>query len=125
MSYNLFLDDVRMPGTAFNYMKDPRYNKLDWMIVRNYREFVLAIEKHGIPKLVSYDHDLADIHYDPSTWRESFKYEEETGLDCARYLIEQLHGEKHPDYLVHSWNPVGKKNIEQTIQDYIKYGHRK
>lgn len=123
MSYNLFLDDVRMPGTAFNYMKDPRYNNLDWVIVRNYAEFVAAIKKRGIPQLVSYDHDLADIHYDPSTWRESFKYDEETGLDCARYLIEQLQGAKHPDYLVHSWNPVGKKNIEQTIQDYIKHGN--
>ena len=121
--YNLFLDDVRMPGTAFNYMHDPRYNLLDWVIVRNYKEFVETVDKLGIPDLVSYDHDLADVHYDPSTWTESFKYDEETGLDCCKYLISKLDGSPHPKYLVHSWNPVGADNILKTIYDYTKtYG---
>jgi hypothetical protein len=116
MSYNLFLDDIRVPGTAFNYMKDPRYNNLEWVIVRNFREFVAVIEKRGIPELVSYDHDLADIHY--SMGVESFSYHEETGLECAKYLISQLQGNKHPTYIIHSANPVGAKRILNAIKDY-------
>ena len=118
VKYNLFLDDIRHPETAFNYMHDPRYLKLEWKIVRNFDEFKCAIDTYGIPELISYDHDLAEIHYDPSTWTETFVYDEKTGLDCAKYLIEKLKGSKHPDWIVHSWNPVGKQNIINLIQDY-------
>lgn len=118
--YNLFLDDIRYPETAFNYMKDLRYLQSEWIIVRNYDEFKCVIDNRGIPEIVSYDHDLAEEHYEPSTWSDdTVEYREKTGLDCAKYLIEVLDGEHHPDWIVHSWNPVGKKNIENLIQDYV------
>lgn len=121
-NYNLFLDDFRYPQIAFAYMRDPRFYKLEWKIVRSYNEFVAAIEKYGIPQTVSYDHDLAEEHYDSTTWEsESTEYKEKTGLDCTRYLIDKLEGGKHPDYIIHSMNPVGAERIKNTIQDYEKY----
>ena len=61
MSYNLFLDDIRSLKDTYNYMKDPRYNTLDWVIVRNFEQFKNTIDNKGIPNLVSYDHDLQDV----------------------------------------------------------------
>ena len=121
VGYNLFLDDIRTVENAFAYMRDPRYLKLNWITVRNYDQFVHIINTMGIPALVSYDHDLADEHYEPETWNPEgeAQYKEKTGLDCAKYLISKLvDGQEHPAFLVHSWNPVGADNILKTIHDY-------
>lgn len=127
----LFLDDVRMPSEAGNYMNPvsvrPIYRQREWTIVRNYKQFVAALNKvvkEGLElKIVSFDHDLAEVHYDPSTWREGFKYEEETGYDCAKYMIEfcKMHNVDMPWVLVHSMNPVGKQNIQRLFDDYEKH----
>jgi hypothetical protein len=127
---NLFLDDIRMPEEVGNYFYpvDDRvlYRKLDWKIVRNYKEFCEFIKQNGIPDLVSFDHDLADIHYDPSTWTESFKYEEETGLDCAKWLANYCldKNEHFPEYKVHSMNPIGRENIISFLTNFKKHGHQ-
>lgn len=125
-NYNLFLDDVRMPYDAGNYMYPveirPLYRLEEWVIVRNYNEFVNYINENGLPSLVSFDHDLAEIHYDPSTWRESFVYEEETGYDCAKWLVEYCmnNNEKLPNYLCHSMNPHGRENILNYLRNFEK-----
>ncbi len=63
MSYNLFLDDFRMPADVVLYMpKCAYYTDREWVIVRSYDEFVKTIEEMGIPQAVSFDHDLADEH---------------------------------------------------------------
>ena len=120
--YRIFLDDIRTPENAWNYMKNPIYLKLDWEIVRNFKEFVQIIEDRGIPAMVSYDHDLADIHYKPDflkgKYTEFFEYHEETGEDCAKHLIKKLEGAEHPDWWVHSANPVGAERIRNVIKDY-------
>ena len=75
--YNLFLDDIRdpknmIPGMEVLYKDgmlihrnnpDNFYYKHDWVVVRSYNEFVDYITKNGLPKLVSFDHDLAPEHY--------------------------------------------------------------
>jgi len=58
MNYNLFLDDVRGPEDAFNYMHLPVFNLADWIIVRNYYAFITLIEKKGMPEIIAFDHDL-------------------------------------------------------------------
>ena len=45
---------------------------------------------------------------------------EKTGLECVKYLCDILNGKPHPQYIVHSQNPVGKQRIEQYIQSYEK-----
>jgi hypothetical protein len=110
-NYNLFLDDNRIPThvTWVDIPKDQHYS-----VVRNYQEFVDIITLRGLPKFVCYDHDLNDIPYD--------SYTEKTGYDAAKWLVDYCmkKGVKHPPYVVHSMNPVGKRNIESYIESYNK-----
>ena len=105
----LYLDDIRTPDGSFH-------------LVRNYEEFVEWIEKNGLPDLVSFDHDLAEIHYDPSTWTEGFEYSEKTGYSAATWLVEHCMYNKleMPYCQVHSQNPVGSENIRVLINNYYK-----
>lgn len=127
MAYNLFLDDVRQPGSVGNYINPVSlgeiYRKTKWVIVRNYSEFIHYINENGLPELISFDHDLAAIHYDPSTWVESFEYDEETGLDCAKWLCEYClkENKRLPKFMVHSQNPVGKQNIKNYLENFKKH----
>ena len=101
----LYLDDVRdLPDESF-------------LLARSYEQAVLFVKENGIPPFISFDHDLASIHYDPSTWTEGFEYSEKTGLDCAKYLIDYCRdrGLKLPEVKVHSMNPVGRENIKTDI----------
>lgn len=115
----LFLDDIRDPQhcTGYMYRRIGNLVKLyneHWEVVRNYEQFVSFINEHAHKIThISYDHDLADAHYDPSTWTESFVYKEKTGLDCAKYM-KWFYDEnkiKYPVMFVHSMNPVGGQNI--------------
>ncbi len=115
----VFLDDVRHPQEAAMYMHqrigpaNPIYLQ-EWEIVRDYEEFkrVITIYMKDITH-VSFDHDLAEIHYDPATWTESFVYKEETGYDCAKWMkkMYELAGRPLPIMYVHSMNPVGTERI--------------
>lgn len=125
--YNLFLDDFRMPEDAFHYTKFSVYLKEDWVIVRNYDEFVLCIKKNGLPTLVSFDHDLADIHYDnTSSIIDYDSYTEKTGYSCVLWLIDYCmdNKEQFPKYLIHSMNTVGEENIRKLINNYLKFSSR-
>lgn len=123
-SYILFLDDVRNPNSFLNDIRT-------WIVVRNYAEFVNTISERGLPKFVSFDHDLAFEHYPLSEGREALtmpveipydKYKYKTGYDCARWIIEYCEKRKVnlPDYQVHSMNPVGKQNILRTLENFTK-----
>jgi hypothetical protein len=129
MGYNLFLDDVRMPKDTFDYMKLPIYISVDWSIVRNYYAFVQIIEGKGIPDIISFDHDLADEHYDPKiVGTESYEqiydmFDEKTGYHCAKWLIDYCidNNKKLPaDILIHSMNPAGSMNIKSLFETYFK-----
>lgn len=117
--HKLFLDNVRLPGEVKTYTGNPDYDGA-WMIVRNYQQFTSAISRHGLPEIVSLDHDLADISYNTQLFRESFTYYEETGYDCAKFLINYCIEKKLtlPKCLVHSLNPVGKENIINLLLGY-------
>jgi hypothetical protein len=135
--YNLFLDDIRIPYGCVSYMTDiTPYTKKEWVIVRNAAEFKKTIvdlyeNHHKWPSLISYDHDLADIHYsipnedwDPMDPLNSEKMGiEETGYDCAKWLCDfcQDNDLPLPDYLVHSMNPVGRRNIQSYLANFKKF----
>lgn len=124
---NLFLDDIRQPYQVGNYILPielrVHYRKLEWIIVRNYEEFIAHITENGLPELVSFDHDLADIHYDPSTWTEGFEYQEKTGYNCAKWLVDYCldNNLKLPTYMVHSMNPIGKERINNLLENFLEY----
>jgi len=129
----LFLDDVRSPKDAIGLVPD-KHNKFywenDWDVVKDYNEFVLYIETNGVPKFVSFDHDLGDTAMDEYfrnvATKGTLNYEnikEKTGFDCAKFLVEYCMDENQPlpEYLVHSANPVGKKNIESYLENAKKH----
>ena len=121
-NYNLFLDDVRIPThvTWVDFPRDQHYS-----VVRNYQEFVDLITLRGLPKFVCYDHDLSDCHYGHGLSGDDIPYDsynEKTGYDCAKWIVDYCmnKGIKHPTYVVHTMNPVGKLNIESYIESYNK-----
>jgi hypothetical protein len=127
MTYNLFLDDFRHPYDVFNYTFNPVYgNEIYWVIVRNYNEFVDYIEKNGLPERISFDHDLADVHYDVQDHVDQDYYdlcEEKTGYHCALWMINYCldNNEKLPPIiLIHSMNVVGAKNIKSLFDTFVK-----
>ena len=131
--FKLFLDDVRSPKDAIGLVLDIHnkfYWENDWDVVRNYDEFVQYLEVNGAPEFVSFDHDLGDSAMDEYFRNVATKgtldydnIKEKTGLDCAKFLVEYCADESQPlpEYLVHSANPVGKKNIESFLENAKKH----
>ena len=100
----LYLDDIRTP-------KDSSF-----IIVRSFEEAVHFVTVHGIPSFISFDHDLGMKNGELL----------ETGYDFAKWLVEKdLNGEflfpEDFSFTVHSANPVGAKNIESYLNNYIKF----
>lgn len=117
--YNLFLDDdpIRIPN-KLGWIKLPL---VEWTIARNYQQFCDIINKQGCPRIVSFDHDLADVHYGVDWDRRGNDYsgiKEKTGYDCARFLVNYClnNNQEFPLYYVHSMNPVGRNNIINFIE---------
>lgn len=124
--YNLFLDDMRDPQTAQFRANGDFYKNTKWVIVKNYDEFVSCITHNGMPDLISFDHDLADEHYGMQDHIDEMDYamfEEKTGYHCAKWLIEYCmdNNVSPPDYLVHSMNIEGGKNIKYLIENYKRF----
>ena len=101
MNWYLFLDDERYPP---QWMENNNY-----FIARNFDEAVALVQKHGMPHMISFDHDLG---------------EEKTGYDFAKWLIVQhMDGNEFPEnfyYHVHSMNPVGAANIVNFLDGFFK-----
>ena len=114
MKWNCFLDDFRIPRQV-TWVKLPL---VDWVIVRNYREFVNAVKTRGIPTRVSWDHDLAPNHYVQALGGKKDDSYEENGADCAKWLVNYCiaKGVPLPEYWVHSMNPAGADNIRSILE---------
>ena len=130
--YNLFLDDFRIPLDCHYMPNRGFYFKTEWQIVRSYDEFVKFIESKWeqgeFPAVVSFDHDLGDDHYGIPVTEETYEavftgLEEKTGLDCVKWLINFCleKGRKLPDFMVHSMNTVGAKNIYTLLENFRKF----
>jgi hypothetical protein len=123
MSYNLFLDDWRMPKDCFEYTHILIYLTEDWEIVRNYDEFIKIIQEKGIPNVISIDHDLAEIHYANQVSIDYSQYTEKTGYHCAKWLIYYCidnNKELPATILIHSMNFAGSQNIQSLFDSYWK-----
>lgn len=110
MSVNIFLDDYRVPEDVYWQILP----KVEYVIVRSYEEFVdclLKLEEE--PAFVAFDHDLADAHYTGDFSNPN----EKTGYDCAKELVTicQARNWKLPEFIVHSLNFEGRRNIEQYL----------
>ena len=130
MSYNLFLDDDigRIPH-KLTWIDLPL---VEWTFVRNYNEFVKIIEKQGLPKILSLDHDLHSEHY--KEYHRMINSDgiinyanmaEKTGYHCAVYLANYCIDKRVPvmQYYVHTMNCVGRENIVsvmETVKNVLK-----
>jgi hypothetical protein len=95
--YKLYLDDERFPKLSN-----------DWVIVRNFEEFKQMILDKGLPKEISFDHDLGDGI--------------PTGFDCVKWMVHEMKYDlRNVNINVHSANPVGKDNIEGLIKSWNKF----
>lgn len=133
--YRIFLDDYREPTQCVNYMhrrignKNHIYLDPNWVITKNYKEFVDCIIINGLPELISYDHDLSDEHYsgeinNETDWSDYYLMNdrEMTGYDCAKWLVDycETNGLVLPEFFVHSMNPIGRQNIQNYLDNYRK-----
>lgn len=96
-----------MSKTIKLYLDDLRPIPNGFIGVRSYTEFINYINQNGLPDFISFDHDLGL---------------EESGFDCAKWLVNYCLDKKIglPEFTVHSQNPVGKKNIESLLNNFIK-----
>ena len=128
-TYKLFLDDIRSPQDAFNYTKDTDYLKFDWDVVRSFDEFISEIsrrfaETREFPELISFDHDLADDHYEHLTAGIPYDdFKEKTGYHCAKWLVDFCieHDVILPRFKVHSMNPTGGENIAKLLANFKRF----
>lgn len=119
----LYLDDVRIP------------NGDDWILVRNYDQFVTQIRLNGLEnfEVISLDHDLGEqamIEYYTNV-KNNYKLEydnivsEKTGYDAAKFLVaySMNHNIPLPQIYVHSANPIGSANIMGYVNNYLMNCH--
>lgn len=130
----IYLDDIRTPIDK------------DWLVVRNYHEFVNLVNKIGLNNIsvISLDHDLGDTAMEEYFNNVSKNYkldynniEEKTGYDAAKWLVSQFYfvfpervnmtrnekkNEKFifPLIYVHSANPIGAGNITGYVNNFLK-----
>jgi hypothetical protein len=120
---SIYLDDFRTP------IEHPEGK--EWVIVRNYEQFVNSIEEIGLDNIdiISFDHDLdesAMVHYFEYVKKNySIDYSqilEKTGMDAAKWIVEHSKqtGINLPECYVHSANPIGSGNIMGYINLYLK-----
>jgi hypothetical protein len=126
MSY-LILDDVRDEQACFLVTGHQRYLQANWDIVKTYKEFVKYIQDNDMPKVISFDHDIHQSHYNEGAHYgfKDFNYdavEEKTGYHAALWLIDTcvLNDIALPECYCHSMNPYGKMMIESAIRQYYK-----
>ena len=129
----IYLDDLRTPVDN------------DWLVVRNFYEFVNLVNKVGLINisLISLDHDLGDSamkeYFNNVTKNYKLDYdniEEKTGYDVSKWLVGEFYTLnenrinmsrfdkkqkpiKFPEVVVHSANPIGSANIMGYINNFL------
>ena len=113
--YNLFLDDIRHPYDITLY----KQNKMDWVIVSSYEEFVDHIDKNGLPKFVSLDHDLTMEHYLNGVSEKS-KFKTKTGYNALIWLCKYIEKNKLkiPEIKFHTANYIGMKMMDKYLYEF-------
>lgn len=112
MSWNLFIDDERWPSDA---TWASWYGSIDdWTVARTWGEVRTLIDTLGVPSFISFDHDLGNelIYLN--------------GYEIAQQIVEMdMNGEWEIPadfkFEVHSQNPIGKKNIEGLLRNYLNH----
>ncbi len=128
MSYNLFLDDERIPKDVSWITNFP--TNVEWVIVRDYNQFCEILMNRGIPNIISFDHDLHREHYPWSFQTEASyeagfipydKYREKTGKECLEFFIEFYKNQEDvtfPTIFIHTMNVIGRNNMYDLLKNF-------
>lgn len=105
MKWKLYLDDIRTTTDC------------TFMIVRTVNDAQKLIHLLGVPIFISFDHDLG-IDGEGNLLL--------SGYDFAKWLVEMnMEGiftfAEDFDFRVHSQNPVGAKNIQEYLRNYLSF----
>jgi hypothetical protein len=129
----IYLDDVRTPVDK------------DWIVVRNYEEFVNKVNEIGLKNIetISLDHDLGDTamneyfnNVSPNYTLDYNNIQEKTGYDAIKFLVSLFYIENEervnmtrsekkqdpfvfPKVYVHSANPIGSANIIGYCNNFL------
>lgn len=99
MTWKLYLDDVRDPTES------------DYVLARSsVMAVVRCVETDELPVFMSLDHDLGEGDDAMKFLKELYCLWEKGGSDPK----------KIPDYVVHSANPIGAKNIIAYMESWKK-----
>ena len=108
MMGKLFLDDLRTIEMVYDHSMVSEFD-----IVRTYDAFVQYIEKHGLPKYISFDNDLG-LDKDGNVAPD--------GYAAAKWLVYESDLDlRNLKFKVHSANPVATKQIEGLLTNYINH----
>ena len=115
----IYLDDIRTPIAE------------DWIVARNYHEFVEIIKLTGLENIevISLDHDLGEQsmieYYNNVKPNYELNYnnivDEKTGYDCCKFLVSESINKNIPlpQIYIHSANPIGSGNMMGYINNYL------
>lgn len=106
MTWNLFLDDER----------EPTHDLEPVLVARDVQEAITLIQNFGLPKMISFDHDLG---------KDSNGDVKPNAMKLMWYLIDgDLDGSFDLNtverIIVHSRNPTGSKNLQELWNGYSK-----
>jgi len=121
-NYNLFLDDNRKPSDV-TWVELPL---VPWVVVRGCDTFISTISRYGLPRIVSFDHDLCDEHYEryfKAKKTGAFDYNNltvRTGLDAAKWLVKycEMFHKLLPECHIHTRNHFGEANIREVLKAF-------
>lgn len=108
MTYKLFLDDIRTVKMVY-----PSLEESDFVIVRNYDEFVSTIIKNGLPEFISFDNDLG-LNQNNEIGPDGYAAAKWLVYDSGLNIIDLK-------FKVHSANPVASKQIQGLLDNYITH----
>jgi hypothetical protein len=103
--YKVFFDDLRTVDMVYDSSMESEF-----IVVRNVKDFKKLIQEKGIPDFVSFDHDLGE---------DEFGNIAEDVYDAVKWMVYvKEYDLRKMDFVVHSDNPVGAKNIESLINNW-------
>lgn len=112
----IWLDDLRLPPTP------------DWLWCKSHWDLQSAVEKYGLPELISFDHDLGRHarYIEQPFGGKWMNNESKNGFACAKWLVHYCmdNHKKLPDWEVHSANPVGAENIRGILKNYQDFQNK-
>lgn len=108
MTWKLFIDDdVGRPG--MEAFRNPPEGETDWKVARTSSDAVVLVMAYGVPRYISFDHDLGMLDGEADTSIRFLKHLFEMHPDA----IDQIEG-----WDVHSKNPNGSLDIHSYMDSW-------